>query len=269
MDQAGAQLSLMNVSFAYDEGARRSSPVFDSLSLTLPRSSFTTILGPSGCGKSTLIRLMSGLLRPKAGSILLDEESPAAMLGKRGIALVPQQADLLGWKTALQNVELPGRLWRDSAVTDRARQALRAVGLSSEQDAYPGQLSVGMQARVSVARACCQEPQLLLLDEPFAALDEPTRYELNKQILDFWERRRSTTVLVTHSIPDAIFCSNRIILLGNISDGVIGNYEVKLRRPRDLSSFDDPAYLSLLATLRSEFPATTAVSAARPRRIDQ
>jgi len=181
-----------------------------SLNFSINPGEFVSILGPSGCGKSTLLRIIAGLDRPTSGEVQLknDSNSPA-------ISYVFQDAHLLPWRNVLRNTELPLEL-RGSAKADRrsrAMEILNQVGLGDFAAAYPSELSGGMRMRVSLARALITEPQLLLLDEPFAALDEITRQKLDELLRDLWHRRRMTTIFVTHSTAEAVFLANRAIVM--------------------------------------------------------
>jgi NitT/TauT family transport system ATP-binding protein len=179
----------------------------DHIDLDVPAGQFIAILGPSGCGKSTLLRMIAGLDRPNAGEI--------GAIDRTSIAYVFQDAHLLPWRNVLRNVALPLEL-RGVSKADRvaaARDAIAQVGLSEAERRYPAQLSGGMRMRVSLARALITQPKLLLLDEPFAALDEITRHQLDEQLRALWLRQSMTVVFVTHSIVEAAFLADRAIVL--------------------------------------------------------
>ena len=191
--------------------------VIDDMDLQVQAGEFLAILGPSGCGKSTLLRIIARLAAPDSGTVVLD---PAA--ASYETAYVFQDAHLLPWRTVLENVALPLELMgipRGEGF-QRARQALANVGLQETETRYPAQLSGGMRMRVSLARALVSEPRMLLLDEPFAALDEITRFRLDVQLRDLWISRRMTVIFVTHSISEAAFLADRAVVLtrrgGNI-----------------------------------------------------
>lgn len=204
VEGAGIAIQLRGVRHAFGPGVS----VLDGLDFEIPAGQFLAILGPSGCGKSTLLRLIAGLDRPRSGSI-------HAAAGSSGIAYVFQDAHLLPWRSALQNVALPLELMHVSRGrrTDAARSALDQVGLSDAMDRFPNQLSGGMRMRVSLARAMVTQPKLLLLDEPFAALDELTRERLDEQLRDLWRSTGMTVVFVTHSTTEAAFLAERAIVL--------------------------------------------------------
>jgi NitT/TauT family transport system ATP-binding protein len=214
---AGTRVVLNNVIRAFPTGV----VALDGLSLDIPGGQFTAILGPSGCGKSTLLRLVAGLDAPQTGTVELQHPefsgiSPSAHNSPRAdIAYVFQDAHLLPWRMVLRNVELPLELMRLGTATrrDRARRALQRVGLADAVDRYPAELSGGMRMRVSLARALVTEPKLLLLDEPFAALDEITRQELDEQLRQLWMDCGVTVIFVTHSTAEAVFLAERAVVL--------------------------------------------------------
>jgi NitT/TauT family transport system ATP-binding protein len=192
----------------------------DGIDLTVPAGQFLAILGPSGCGKSTLLRLIAGLDGPDSGTIELDDAVPREPVESTAhdhapISYVFQDAQLLPWRTVLRNVELPLELAGRNRTARRelARAALHRVGLGDAVDRYPAQLSGGMKMRVSLARALVTRPRLLLLDEPFAALDEITRQKLDDQLRDLWRAMGLTVVFVTHSTIEAAFLAQRAIVM--------------------------------------------------------
>ncbi|MEQ1884948.1 MAG: ABC transporter ATP-binding protein [Bryobacteraceae bacterium] len=209
---SGAEGSGVAVELA---GVRRvfepSTVVIECFNLSIAAGEFLAILGPSGCGKSTLLRMIAGLLESTAGSIKLTPEA-----GHGQTSFVFQEAHLLPWRTVLDNVALPLELMGVSAEErqNKARSVLEQVGLAGVEDRYPAQLSGGMKMRVSLSRALVTEPRLLLLDEPFAALDEITRFRLDSQLRTLWCERGMTVVFVTHSISEAAFLANRAVVLG-------------------------------------------------------
>jgi NitT/TauT family transport system ATP-binding protein len=199
-----ALVSVRGVSKVFANGVR----ALDHLSLDIQEGEFLSVLGPSGCGKSTLLRLLAGLAAPSGGSI--------SWSGERGaLGFVFQEPTLMPWASALANVALPLRL-AGIAASEReaqARAALQQVGLEGFENAVPRELSGGMRMRVSIARALVTAPKLLLMDEPFAALDEITRHKLNGDLLELWQRTRVTVVFVTHSVFESVFLSQRIAVM--------------------------------------------------------
>jgi NitT/TauT family transport system ATP-binding protein len=202
-------ISLKGVSKSFKDGQLLA---LDNLSLDIGPGEFVSILGPSGCGKTTLLRLIDGLIRPDEGEVLVKGRPPVPT---QDMAMVFQSARLLPWRTVAGNIEfvlgLRGLSSRDRK--DRALSLLGAVGLRDFADAYPHELSGGMQQRVGLARALAVEPEVFLMDEPFAALDAMTRETLRSELLRLWERRRMAVVFVTHDIDEAIILSQRIVVL--------------------------------------------------------
>lgn len=239
---AGVHVELKNVRRSFDQ------PVLSDLNLRLEAGDFISLLGPSGCGKSTLLRLIAGLDRPNEGGLVFR---PSAFA--RGFVF--QEAQLLPWRTVLANVLLPLELMKRprKEAEDRACEALAQVGLADALTKYPSQLSGGMKMRVSVARALVASPQLLLLDEPFAALDESTRFRLQEDLRALWRRRRMTVVFVTHSISEAAFLSDRAIVLSGRPARVLLDHAIELPEDRDEGVRLSPSYTREVATLTRAF----------------
>ena len=215
--------------------------VIDNLNLKIESGEFVSLLGPSGCGKSTLLRLFAGLDVFDQGQVIVESFGRAFFRG-----FVFQEAQLLPWRTVLTNVSLPGELMglpRDQALAS-AREALIRVGLEDSLEKYPNQLSGGMKMRVSVARALVNQPSLLLLDEPFAALDENTRHRLQEDLRSLWENLRMTVVFVTHSISEATFLSDRTLVLSRRPARVLLDHRSTLPAKRSSSIRTDSTFLS-------------------------
>jgi NitT/TauT family transport system ATP-binding protein len=207
------------------------------VSLDIESAEFLSVLGPSGCGKSTLLRLIAGLLEPSGGTI----DWPGS---KADIGFVFQEPTLMPWATALGNVALPLRL-RGIARKERearAAQALAQVGLGGFERAWPRELSGGMKMRVSIARALVTEPRLLLMDEPFAALDEITRHRLNGDLLELWQRSGVTVVFVTHSVFESVFLSQRIAVMTARPGRVAAELSIAAPYPREAGFRTSPEY---------------------------
>ena len=209
----------------------------DGATLDVEERQFLSLLGPSGCGKSTLLRLIAGLAEPSTGTITWDG-------GHDGLSFVFQEPTLLPWATALDNVVLPLRL---AGVTGAEREARAAaalvdVGLAGSEKSYPRELSGGMKMRVSIARALVTRPKLLLMDEPFAALDEITRFKLNNDLLALWQRDRFTSVFVTHSVFESVFLSQRIAVMTSRPGRVQSEIVVDAPYPRDAGYRTSPLY---------------------------
>ncbi len=217
----------------------------DAVDLEVRRGEFVSVLGPSGCGKTTLMRIIAGLSAPSSGMrrLALDNSTVTASAAGR-IGFVFQDPTLMPWRSALGNVLIPFRLIGrvGKAERDRAMAELRAVGLAGFERAYPRQLSGGMQMRVSLARALVTDPELLLLDEPFAALDEITRMALNDDLLRLWAARQATVIFVTHSIFESVYLSTRIAIMAPRPGRIVGNFVVDLPQPRTAALRTDARY---------------------------
>lgn len=205
--------------------------------LDLYAGEFVSLLGPSGCGKSTLLRLISDLSEPSAGTIEWPGARSADAFGRaeHQLGFVFQEPTLMPWAPTLENVTLPLRLRKMNAVeaNDRAAAMLELVGLKGFENSYPRELSGGMKMRVSIARALVTEPQVLLMDEPFAALDEITRHKLNDDLLMLWERNRFTAVFVTHSVFESVYLSQRVVVMAARPGRVMSELAIDAPFPRD------------------------------------
>jgi len=218
----------------------------DRIDLSVARGEFLSLLGPSGCGKSTLLRIIARLTEPSRGNCHVALAEPGKAIPAGRIGFVFQDPTLMPWNTVIANVELPFRIAGRVGAEEhyRAAAALRAVGLASFEGAYPHQLSGGMRMRVSIARALVTDPELLLLDEPFAALDEITRFALNDDLLHLWETRRPTILFVTHSVFESVYLSTRIAVMSARPGHIIADLPVELPQPRQ-GARTAPAYAAM------------------------
>ena len=211
------------------------------LSLSIGRNEFVTLVGPSGCGKSTLLRIVAGLILPTRGVANID--GTAVLAPRDETAMVFQSPTLLPWATVLDNVLFPLRMMgrMGAASRARARELIRLVGLEGFEAKSPRELSGGMQQRVAICRALIHDPQVLLMDEPFGALDALTREEMTLELLRIWERQPKTIVFVTHSIPEAVLLADRVVVMSARPGRIAQVIEVPLARPRsfDLESHPD------------------------------
>src|SRR5829696_46054 len=224
----------------------------DGIDLTVARGEFLSLLGPSGCGKSTLLRIVAGLAEPTGGSCELHlADVPGKAIPAGRIGFVFQDPTLMPWSTVARNVELPFRIAGrvGAAERDRVAAALRAVGLAGFENSYPHQLSGGMRMRVSIARALVTGPDLLLLDEPFAALDEITRQALNDDLLRLWETHRPTILFVTHSVFESVYLSTRIAVMRRRPGRIVADLPVFLPTPRRQAVRTSPEYAGMCDTV--------------------
>ena len=228
--------------------------VLQDVSLAVEKGAFVSLIGPSGSGKSTLLKTMAGLVSPTSGTVSLNGLSPEEAARRRQIGLVFQDANLLPWKNARDNAALllgvSNKSLPRTELRDRAQAMLTLVGLGDAGHKRPNELSGGMRQRVAIARALALEPSVLLMDEPFGALDAITREAMSHSLLDIWQRTGKTIVLVTHSIDEAIFLSSRVHVLGTGPGRIIETLDVKLPYPRDDSIMDLPEFTQLERRLR-------------------
>ena len=215
-------------------GQQGSLEALEGVSLQVGAGEFLCIVGPSGCGKSTLLRVLGGLVRPTSGSVYLGGELLTAP--RRQIGFVFQKANLMPWRTVLRNVTLPleVRGLKAEEAGQQARELLQLVGLEGFENAYPHELSGGMEQRVAIARALIHDPAILLLDEPFGSLDALTRENMNLELLRIWQAKRKTVVMVTHSIQEALFLADRILVMSSRPGRIEATVAVPLPRPRRL-----------------------------------
>jgi NitT/TauT family transport system ATP-binding protein len=232
--------------------ARGAVTALDKVSVIVPRGSFLTLLGPSGCGKSTLLRVMADLIKATSGSMTVFGDRPSVARRNREIGFVFQDPALLPWRTALENVMLPLEVGGGVARQGHrsARDLLAMVGLAGWEDAFPHELSGGMRQRVAIARALVTGPRLLLMDEPFGALDEITRDRLNEELLDVWASTGVTIVFVTHSIYEAAFLGQQVLLLAARPGRVRELVPVDLPSPRRVALRETPEFVALAGHLR-------------------
>ncbi|HEY0992911.1 MAG TPA: ABC transporter ATP-binding protein [Kofleriaceae bacterium] len=225
--------------------------VLAGIDLTVPESQFIALLGPSGCGKSTLLRLVAGLDTPDAGAVVVDDRPLRRREHPEALAFVFQAAHLLPWRTLINNVILPLELrgMPHAERRDRALHMLERVGLADARDRYPAQLSGGMQLRGSLARALVTEPRLLLLDEPFAALDEITRQRLDGLIHELWRERRFTALFVTHSLREAVFLAQRAVMFSRRPAHIVADRAIELSDERAAGLRTEPTYNALVEQL--------------------
>ena len=213
------------------------------VSFSVEEGEFVTLVGPSGCGKSTLLQILAGLIAPTAGEAFIAGERVAAPMPDK-IGMVFQDPTLLPWKTALANVEFPLDLRGVDRAARRQRSAalIELVGLRQFADHYPHELSGGMRQRVAIARGLAQDPRLILMDEPFAALDEQTRTRMGHDLLDIWQKTRKTVFFITHSLTEAIYLSDRVLVMSARPGRILDTIAIDFPRPRDLDLIGSEAF---------------------------
>ncbi|GHB25802.1 ABC transporter ATP-binding protein [Salinicola rhizosphaerae] len=234
MTSAGLHIDRVSRRFDVDG---RSLLALDTVSLDAPAGSFIALIGPSGCGKSTLLRMLAGLDQPTSGELHVGGETPQALQQRGALGIAFQEASLLPWRSVESNVRFPfdviGRMTR--ADRERVREMIALVGLQGFEQALPSQLSGGMRQRVAIARALVSQPQLLLLDEPFGALDQILRRSMNEELQRLWLNRPVTTVMVTHSVDEAIFLADKVVVMSGRPGRIARVVDIPFPRERPLS----------------------------------
>jgi NitT/TauT family transport system ATP-binding protein len=250
--QAPLAVSLSGVDVRFNPGRSNEVSALDGITLDVRAGEFVSLIGPSGCGKSTLLRVVADLQQPTAGEVTVNGVPAARARLDRSYGFVFQSATLFDWRSVLDNVRLPlevmgvARRERDA----RAREMLELVGLSAFDGHRPWQLSGGMQQRVSIARALSFRPSLLLMDEPFGALDEMTRERMQTEVLRIWRETGTTVVFVTHSIPEAVFLSTRVVVMSPRPGRVADVVDIGLPRVRDDDTREDQEFYDLVTRVR-------------------
>jgi NitT/TauT family transport system ATP-binding protein len=249
----GALIQVEAVGKTYATLAGGTVRALENISFEVPQGSFISVVGPSGCGKSTLLKILAGILSKSGGRVILDcspVEGPRPDIG-----IVFQDPILLPWRTVFENVMLPAQIQSlDRGVySRRAQSLLRLVGLESFEDKYPNELSGGMQQRVAIARALLHDPAILLMDEPFGALDAMTREYMNLELLRIWQDSQKTIFFITHSIPESVFLSDEVLVLSARPGRIVDRVAIGLPRPRKLSLTATPEVGRLSERIRSQF----------------
>lgn len=230
---------------------RRSEQVkaLSAVDLTIRPGEFIALIGPSGCGKSTLLRIISGLETPSEGAVCIGGEAPERLIKEHRVGIAFQEHALLPWATVTENVALPFRLAKLRTDEARVAELIDLVGLNGFENARPKQLSGGMRQRVAIARSLALRPELLLLDEPFGALDEITRRRMNLELARIWAETGVTTVMVTHSVDEALLLADRVVVMGTRPGRIIKEVIVDIGRPRGIESMGAPRFAELSAEL--------------------
>ncbi|NJP04412.1 MAG: ABC transporter ATP-binding protein [Chloroflexaceae bacterium] len=244
-------MSFEHVSLSYPTGAGNLA-VLKDISFQVAAGEFVALIGPNGCGKTSLLRTTGGLLPLQQGNIRVDDMTPAQARQHRRISFVFQKPVLLPWYTAQQNVALPLSLagWPRAQRRQMTQTMLQLVGLEAFAQAYPHQLSGGMQQRVALARALSFQPSVLLLDEPFSALDDMTREHLQHELLRIWSNNRTTVLFVTHAVGEAVFLADRILVFSARPGQLLADTLVQLPRPRTLDLLESDSFMQQVAQIR-------------------
>ena len=234
------------------------------INLEIGRGEFVSLIGPSGCGKSTLLRLIGDLTEATTGTVEINGKPARQARLDRDYGMVFQSPVLFEWRTVEDNVRLPLELFGHDRASQaqRAQEMLELVGLTDFAKRHPYELSGGMQQRVAIARALAFSPSLLLMDEPFGALDEMTRERMNSEVLSIWERTGITVVFVTHSIPEAVFLSSRVAVMSARPGRITRLVDVDLPRPRGLETRESPRYFNLITEVREALRGSEGISEA-------
>lgn len=258
---ADLAISLAGVDKIYPT-ATGSLEVFRGITLQIKSGEFISLVGPSGCGKSTILKIIAGLEPHNSGTVTISGEAPRA--GRRDIGFMFQQSVLMPWRTVRENVVLPFEIVHDSTAQSRQRvlDLVELVGLKESMDLRPSELSGGMQQRVAFARTLALDPNFLLLDEPFAALDEFKREFLNIEVAKIHDDLKKTSILVTHSIPEAVLMSDRVIALGAHPGRVVGDIAIDLPRPRTPDLIGTPQFQDAVREIRDALAVTEIEAAA-------
>jgi NitT/TauT family transport system ATP-binding protein len=231
---------------------RGGTTALQGIDLQIEEREFVSLIGPSGCGKSTLLRIIGDLIEPTSGKAIINGKTARQARVQRDYGIVFQDAVLYDWRNVIKNIALPLELagWDRKRRQKRVREMMELVELSDFGDHYPWQLSGGMQQRVSIARALSFDPPLLLMDEPFGALDEMTRERLNLELLRIWEQSGSTIVFVTHSIPEAVFLSTRVVVMSARPGQITDLIPIDLPQPRAATTREQPRFFELVTRVR-------------------
>jgi NitT/TauT family transport system ATP-binding protein len=252
-DATAAHVDARNIAVDYDLEGRRQR-VLHQIDFAVPKGSLVSLIGPSGCGKSTLLKVLAGLITPTEGRVSINGFAPREAARRRMIGLVFQDATLLPWKNAIENAAFLLQTADDTVskkeALARAEAMLKLVGLEGSERKMPPQLSGGMRQRVAIARALALDPQVMMMDEPFGALDAITREEMRRCLLDIWQRTGKTIILVTHSIDEAVFLSREVYVMQTGAARIIETLPIALPYPRDEQSFADPAFKAAQQRLR-------------------
>jgi NitT/TauT family transport system ATP-binding protein len=255
-------VSVSNLNKIFNKGKSNQVDALVDVSLAVEKSEFVSLIGPSGCGKSTLLRLIANLLEPTSGDIVVAGKSAKQSRLDQDYGMAFQQAGLFDWRTVTKNIELPLELkgWDKTKREARSREMLDLVKLPEFADHFPWQLSGGMQQRVAIARALAAHPPLLLMDEPFGALDEMTREHMQAELLSICAKTGTTVVFVTHSIPEAVYLSNRVVVMSPRPGRITKIVDVNLDGQRNETTRERPEFFAAITAVREALRATGGLS---------
>lgn len=248
------EIEIDHVSMCYQTGSSEVLALKD-VTVDIKKGEFVSLLGPSGCGKTTLLRIMADLIQPTSGNIKISGSTAKEARLAQKYGIVFQNPILYDWRKVKKNITLPLEMMKVSKEEQerRVNHLLELVGLTEFKDKYPWQLSGGMQQRVAIARALAIEPEILLMDEPFSALDEFSRERLNEELLSIWSKVGNTVVFVTHSIPEAIFLSDRVFVLSPHPGRLSKVVDIPIPRPRRAEMRESPEFYQLITDIRNSF----------------
>lgn len=245
-------VEITNISKAFNLGSSNQVDALTDINLSIASGEFVSLIGPSGCGKSTLLRLIANLIEPTSGELVVNNKSAKQARLDQDYGMAFQQSGLFEWRTVAKNIELPLELkgWDKAKRHERALEMLELVKLSDFANHFPWQLSGGMQQRVAIARALAVHPSLLLMDEPFGALDEMTREHMQSELLSICRASGTTVVFVTHSIPEAVYLSNRVVVMSPRPGRVTEIIDVSIEGERNDATRDNSAFFKGITAVR-------------------
>ena len=254
-DHEEGRISIENLNMVYETDKGDKVTALTDVNLEIESGSFVSLLGPSGCGKTTLLRIIADLITPTSGSVSVGGMRPTQARMARKLGMVFQSAVLYDWRSVLKNVEMPLEIMHlpKGERRDRAEHMLEMVGLKDFAHRYPYELSGGMQQRVSIARALAVNPGILLMDEPFSALDEFTREKLHDDLLGIWKENKMTIVFVTHNISESVYLSDKVVVMSPHPGRVSAVLDIDLNRPRCAQIRETEEYYDYIAEIRSDF----------------
>ncbi len=249
------EIMLRDIGMVYRTNDGRDVTALTGVTLDIKKGEFVSLVGPSGCGKTTLLRIIADLLQPTSGDIKIAGETPREARLKRRYGIVFQNAVLYEWRTVKKNIMMPLEIMHVPLKEreERAMKMLELVGLTEFANHYPNQLSGGMQQRVGIARALAIQPEILLMDEPFSALDEFTREKLHIDLLKIWRKTNKTIIFVTHNIQESVFLSDKVCVLSPHPGRLSAVVDITLPRPRTMEMKSTPEFTELVAKVRNSF----------------